>query len=227
MSLDCRSTSPRSRALSLLLVNKGRARSLSLLQGRGHCANEARHFFASQPCPSAGPGNRTTTRLVTRSFAHFHRISSPGHASRPPAPFYKTARPRVLETKISPGPVPSTQQAPLVYRSEFFTHFAILFLNLAKSDLSFGNRKTWFQRKRGKEKKIRKVNKRRRQNNDMGQGVIPPRNAISPARWAAVLLGGNWFFWGPFQCVTGFLIIDSSFNRLLSRRLLNRRRLRP
>jgi hypothetical protein len=35
---------------------------------------------------------------------------------------------------------------------------------------------------KGGKKKVRKVNKRRRQNNDMGQGVIPPRNAISPAR---------------------------------------------
>jgi hypothetical protein len=37
-------------------------------------------------------------------------------------------------------------------------------------------------KEKGKRKNIRKVNNRRRQNNDMGQGVIPPRNAISPAR---------------------------------------------
>ncbi len=60
-----------------------------------------------------------------------------------------------------------------------------------QTKLWYCNRKTWFQRKRGKEKEIRKVNKRRRQNNDMGQGVIPPRNAISPARWAAVLWAGK------------------------------------
>lgn len=37
-------------------------------------------------------------------------------------------------------------------------------------------------KEKGGKKKIRKVNKRRRQNNDMGQEVIPPRNAITPAR---------------------------------------------
>jgi hypothetical protein len=95
--------------LSLLLVNKGRALTVAAARSRPlrkrspallplaavpkRWSREPNHNPVSNRTvthppssyPSAGPGNRTTTRLITRSLAHFHRISSPGHASRPPA----------------------------------------------------------------------------------------------------------------------------------------------
>jgi hypothetical protein len=169
MSLDCCSTSPRSRTLSLLLVSNGRAltvaaarsqplrkRSPALLPlaavpkrwSREPNHNPVSNRTVTYPpgsCPSVGTGNRTTTRFVTRSFTDFHRTSSPGHASRPSARPPRSTKQPVQECwrrKNSPWPVPSTRQAPLVYRSEFFTHFAILFLNFGEIRLSFGNRKT-------------------------------------------------------------------------------------
>ncbi|CAK9863426.1 unnamed protein product [Sphagnum jensenii] len=150
MSLDCCSTSPRSRTLSLLLVSNGRALTVAAARSRPlrkrspallplaavtkRWSREPNHNPVSNrtvtyppgSCPSLGPGNRTTTRLVTgrslilpvrnqvlRRFSPYIFTGPRLPSARPPAPFYKTARPGVLETKNSPWPVPSTQQAPV------------------------------------------------------------------------------------------------------------------
>ncbi|CAK9261033.1 unnamed protein product [Sphagnum jensenii] len=129
MSLDCCSTSPRSRtarkqwarALTVAAARSRplRKRSPALLPlaavpkrwSREPNHNPVSNRTVTYPpgsCPSVGPGNRTTTRFVTRSFADFHRTSSPGHASRPPAhPVLQNSPSRSAgDKKILPGRSP-------------------------------------------------------------------------------------------------------------------------